>query len=42
MSYQKLPSNTIGLVCQGLKCLPAPIDFDELLAQVQRSHNRFS
>jgi hypothetical protein len=38
----KLPTNTIGLVCQGLKCLPAPVDFDELLTQVQRSHNRFS
>ncbi|PNK04109.1 thioredoxin domain-containing protein [Cylindrospermopsis raciborskii S07] len=38
----KLPGNTIGLVCQGLKCLPAPANFNELLAQVQRSHNRLS
>jgi uncharacterized protein YyaL (SSP411 family) len=35
-----LPERTVGLVCQGLKCLPAPGSFKELLAQVQRSQNR--
>ncbi|WP_353931032.1 thioredoxin domain-containing protein [Okeanomitos corallinicola TIOX110] len=35
-----LPAGSVGLVCQGLKCLPAPESFEELLAQVQRSQNR--
>jgi uncharacterized protein YyaL (SSP411 family) len=35
-----LPEGTVGLVCQGLKCLPAPGSLEELLAQVQRSQNR--
>ncbi|MEA5579182.1 thioredoxin domain-containing protein [Anabaena sp. UHCC 0451] len=35
-----LPQGNVGLVCQGLKCLPAPGSFEELLEQVQRSQNR--
>ncbi|TAF11290.1 MAG: thioredoxin domain-containing protein [Nostocales cyanobacterium] len=35
-----LPPGNVGLVCQGLKCLPAPGSFEELLEQVQRSQNR--
>ncbi|TAE56718.1 MAG: thioredoxin domain-containing protein [Nostocales cyanobacterium] len=35
-----LPEGIIGLVCQGLKCLPAPGSFEELLTQVQKSQNR--
>lgn len=35
-----LPEGSVGLVCQGLKCLPAPGSFEELLSQVQRSQNR--
>lgn len=35
-----LPEGSVGLVCQGLKCLPAPGSFEELLEQVQRSQNR--
>ncbi|MBD2132723.1 MAG: thioredoxin domain-containing protein [Sphaerospermopsis kisseleviana] len=35
-----LPDGSVGLVCQGLKCLPAPGSLEELLLQVQRSQNR--
>jgi uncharacterized protein YyaL (SSP411 family) len=35
-----LPEGSVGLVCQGLKCLPAPGSVEELLEQVQRSQNR--
>jgi hypothetical protein len=35
-----LPEGSVGLVCQGLKCLPAPGSLEELLSQVQRSQNR--
>lgn len=35
-----LPDESVGLVCQGLKCLPAPGSLEELLLQVQRSQNR--
>jgi uncharacterized protein YyaL (SSP411 family) len=35
-----LPNESVGLVCQGLKCLPAPGSVEELLEQVQRSQNR--
>ncbi|MBD2295796.1 thioredoxin domain-containing protein [Anabaena sphaerica FACHB-251] len=35
-----LPEGSVGLVCQGLKCLPAPGSLEELLEQVQRSQNR--
>ncbi|WP_413175503.1 thioredoxin domain-containing protein [Anabaena azotica] len=35
-----LPEGTVGLVCQGLKCLPAPESVEHLLEQVQRSQNR--
>ncbi|NET00087.1 MAG: thioredoxin domain-containing protein [Sphaerospermopsis sp. SIO1G1] len=35
-----LPAESVGLVCQGLQCLPAPGSLQELLAQVQSSQNR--
>jgi hypothetical protein len=35
-----LPEGTVGLVCQGLQCLPAPGSLEQLLEQVQRSQNR--
>ncbi|MGM3306366.1 thioredoxin domain-containing protein [Anabaena sp. WFMT] len=35
-----LPEGSVGLVCQGLKCLPAPASVEQLLEQVQRSQNR--
>lgn len=35
-----LPDDGIGLVCQGLKCLPAAASFEQLLEQVQKSQNR--
>ncbi|MBK1988427.1 thioredoxin domain-containing protein [Sphaerospermopsis aphanizomenoides BCCUSP55] len=35
-----LPEGSIGLVCQGLKCLPAAATVEQLLEQVQRSQNR--
>ncbi|WP_071188623.1 thioredoxin domain-containing protein [Trichormus sp. NMC-1] len=36
----ELPAGSFGLVCQGLKCLPAAASVEELLLQVQRSQNR--
>lgn len=36
----KLPQGSVGLVCQGLKCLPAPESLEKLLQQVQLSQNR--
>ena len=39
-SVPELPENSIGLVCQGLKCLPAVDNWEQLLQQVQRSQMR--
>jgi uncharacterized protein YyaL (SSP411 family) len=39
-SESNLPAGTIGLVCQGLKCLPAPINLEQLLQQIQQSQMR--
>ncbi|MEA5502559.1 thioredoxin domain-containing protein [Halotia wernerae UHCC 0503] len=35
-----LPKGSVGLVCQGLKCLPSPANFEQLLQQVQQSQTR--
>ncbi|BAT55443.1 hypothetical protein NOS3756_44300 [Nostoc sp. NIES-3756] len=35
-----LPDNSVGLVCQGLKCLPSAATVEMLLQQVQQSQNR--
>jgi uncharacterized protein YyaL (SSP411 family) len=35
-----LPDNSVGLVCQGLKCLPSATTVEQLLQQVQQSQNR--
>ncbi|PAX60004.1 thioredoxin domain-containing protein [Brunnivagina elsteri] len=35
-----LPDGTVGLVCQGLKCLPAPDNLEKLLQQLQQSQIR--
>jgi uncharacterized protein YyaL (SSP411 family) len=35
-----LPADSIGLVCQGLKCLPAPANIEQLLQQIKQSQNR--
>ncbi|AUS99621.1 thioredoxin domain-containing protein [Nostoc sp. CENA543] len=35
-----LPADSVGLVCQGLKCLPAAGSLEQLLQQVQQSQNR--
>ena len=35
-----LPDNSVGLVCQGLKCLPSANTVEMLLQQVQQSQNR--
>jgi len=35
-----LPDNSVGLVCQGLKCLPSAASVEMLLQQVQQSQNR--
>ncbi len=37
---KNLPQGSIGLVCQGLKCLPAPASLEQLLQQVQQSERR--
>ena len=37
-----LPPGSIGLVCQGLKCLPAADSLDKLLQQIQQSQNRIN
>lgn len=39
-STPELPENGIGLVCQGLKCLPAVDSWEKLLKQVQGSQMR--
>ena len=39
-SVPDLPENNIGLVCQGLKCLPAADSWERLLQQVQQSQIR--
>ncbi len=36
----KLPEGSVGLVCQGLKCLPAPGSIEQLLEQVRQSSQR--
>ncbi|MBD2343844.1 thioredoxin domain-containing protein [Anabaena subtropica] len=35
-----LPENSVGLVCQGLKCLPSASSVEQLLQQVQQSQTR--
>ncbi|QLE57783.1 thioredoxin domain-containing protein [Nostoc sp. TCL26-01] len=35
-----LPENSVGLVCQGLKCLAPAATVEQLLQQVQQSQNR--
>ncbi|MEA5568618.1 thioredoxin domain-containing protein [Anabaena sp. UHCC 0399] len=35
-----LPADSVGLVCQGLKCLPSAGNFEQLLQQVQQSQIR--
>jgi uncharacterized protein len=35
-----LPEGSVGLVCQGLKCLPSAASFEQLLQQVQQSQTR--
>lgn len=39
-SVSKLPERSVGLVCQGLKCLPAAESIEQLLQQVQQSQTR--
>jgi hypothetical protein len=39
-SGSKLPERSVGLVCQGLKCLPAAESIEQLLQQVQQSQMR--
>ncbi|TBR61198.1 thioredoxin domain-containing protein [Westiellopsis prolifica IICB1] len=36
----KLPENSVGLVCQGLKCLPAAATVEQMLQQVRQSQVR--
>ncbi|PLZ89242.1 thioredoxin domain-containing protein [Fischerella thermalis CCMEE 5198] len=36
----KLPENSVGLVCQGLKCLPAASSLEQMLQQVRQSQVR--
>ncbi|WP_315789532.1 thioredoxin domain-containing protein [Fischerella sp. JS2] len=36
----KLPEGSVGLVCQGLKCLPAAASVEQMLQQVQQSQVR--
>ncbi|BAY45463.1 hypothetical protein SAMD00079811_30660 [Scytonema sp. HK-05] len=40
VAVAKLPQESVGLVCQGLKCLPAAENLDKLLQQVQQSQLR--
>ncbi|MGH1393913.1 MAG: thioredoxin domain-containing protein [Trichormus sp.] len=35
-----LPGDSVGLVCQGLKCLPSAASLEQLLQQVQQSQTR--
>ncbi|HLO88832.1 MAG TPA: thioredoxin domain-containing protein [Nostocaceae cyanobacterium] len=37
-----LPEGSVGLVCQGLKCLPAPASIEQMLQQLKQSQNRGS
>ncbi|MBW4447236.1 MAG: thioredoxin domain-containing protein [Spirirestis rafaelensis WJT71-NPBG6] len=39
-TVSKLPERSVGLVCQGLKCLPAAESIEHLLQQVQQSQTR--
>ncbi|MBW4607321.1 MAG: thioredoxin domain-containing protein [Hassallia sp. WJT32-NPBG1] len=39
-TVSKLPERSVGLVCQGLKCLPAAESIEQLLQQVQQSQTR--
>jgi uncharacterized protein YyaL (SSP411 family) len=36
----KLPEGSVGLVCQGLKCLPAALSVEQMLQQVRQSQVR--
>lgn len=40
VKVSNVPEGHIGLVCQGLKCLPAPDTLEQLLQQVQQSQMR--
>ncbi|KYC40132.1 glycosidase [Scytonema hofmannii PCC 7110] len=42
VSTSKLPHGSVGLVCQGLKCLPAPENVEQFLQQLQKSLTRVS
>ncbi len=42
VSTSKLPQGSVGLVCQGLKCLPAPESVEQFLQQLQKSLTRVS
>ncbi|MBD0301907.1 MAG: thioredoxin domain-containing protein [Tolypothrix sp. T3-bin4] len=39
-TVSKLPERSVGLVCQGLKCLPAAESIEQLVQQVQQSQTR--
>ncbi len=40
VEQSNLPQNSIGLVCQGLKCLAPAENEEKLLEQVVSSYNR--
>jgi uncharacterized protein YyaL (SSP411 family) len=40
VAVSNLPEGSVGLVCQGLKCLPAPESLEKMLQQVQQSQMR--
>ncbi|MUG99930.1 DUF255 domain-containing protein [Scytonema sp. UIC 10036] len=42
VSTSKLPEGSVGLVCQGLKCLPAPESVEQFVQQLQKSLTRVS
>jgi uncharacterized protein len=42
VSTEKLPEGSVGLVCQGLKCLPAPESMEQFVQQLQKSLTRVS
>ncbi|MBR8840253.1 MAG: thioredoxin domain-containing protein [Stigonema ocellatum SAG 48.90 = DSM 106950] len=39
-AVSNLPEGSVGLVCQGLRCLPAAKNVEQLFTQVQRSQSR--
>jgi uncharacterized protein len=40
VAVSNLPQRSLGLVCQGLKCLPAAENLEQLLQQLQQSQTR--